>query len=166
MSITQENPRPRRWHILLLLLAVVFAVSALGSWVTLPKIPTWYASLAKPSFNPPSWVFGPVWTALYVAMAVAAWRVWIAPADDGPRWRALSLFWGQLALNAVWSPLFFGLERPGLAFVAILAMVAMIGATTVAFFRIDRVAGWLFVPYLAWVSFATVLNGAIFRLNP
>jgi tryptophan-rich sensory protein len=165
MSVVQENPRPRRWHILLLLLALVFAVSALGSWVTVPKIPTWYASLTKPSFNPPSWVFGPVWTVLYAAMAVAAWRVWIAPADEGQRSRALMLFWAQLALNAAWSPLFFGLERPGLAFVVILAMVALIAATMVAFFRIDRSAGWLFVPYLAWVSFAAVLNGAIYRLN-
>lgn len=165
MSITSESPQPRRWGVLILLLLVVFAVSAVGSWVTLPKIPTWYAGLVKPSFNPPSWLFGPVWTALYAGMAVAAWRVWTAGGDDAERQLALALFWVQLALNAIWSPIFFGLERPGVALVVILAMWLAIAATMVRFFRIDRLAGWLFVPYLCWVSFATVLNGAIFWLN-
>ena len=166
MSITSENPAPKRWGILILLLLTVFAISAIGSWITLPKIPTWYASLIKPSFNPPSWVFGPVWTTLYAAMAVAAWRVWIWPGDGAERQMALAWFWLQLALNAIWSPIFFGLERLGLAFGVILAMVAAIAITTLRFFRIDRLAGWLFVPYLCWVTFATVLNGAIFWLNP
>jgi translocator protein len=166
MTMTHDNPAPRRWGVLILLLAVVFAVSAAGSWVTLPKIPTWYAGLVKPSFNPPSWVFGPVWTTLYAMMAVAAWRVWIADRADGAeRQMALAFFWLQLLLNAIWSPVFFGLERPGLALIVIVLMWLAIAVTTIRFFRIDRVAGWLFVPYLCWVTFATVLNAAIFRLN-
>jgi benzodiazapine receptor len=163
----ERVPTPaEQWLVLGLLLALVFAISAVGSAVTLPKIPTWYASLNKPSFNPPPWVFGPVWAVLYVAMAVAAWRVWRAPADAGQRRRALTVFALQLALNALWSPVFFGWQWPALGLVIIVAMWAFIAATTVAFWRIDRPAGLLFVPYLAWVSFATVLNGMIVALNP
>jgi len=122
----------------------------------------WYAGLRKPSWNPPGWVFGPVWTVLYAAMAVAAWRVWKA-GDSRP---ALALYAVQLALNAAWSWLFFGLHRPGLAFVDIVALWAAILATTLAFFPKDRAAGWLMVPYLAWVSFAAVLNFTLWRMNP
>lgn len=166
MSMTHVSPGPKRWGILIFLFATVFAVSAAGSWATLPKIPTWYAGLTKPGFNPPSWVFGPVWTALYAMMAVAAWRVWTAAGADGAaRQMALAFWWMQLLLNAIWSPVFFGLERPGAALIVIVALWLAIAATTMRFFRIDRLAGWLFVPYLCWVSFATMLNGAIFWLN-
>lgn len=121
----------------------------------------WYAGLRKPSWNPPGWLFGPVWTLLYAAMAVAAWRVWKA----GEARPALALHVVQLALNAAWSWLFFGLHRPGLAFVDILALWAAILATTLAFFPKDRAAGWLMVPYLAWVSFAAFLNFTLWRMN-
>lgn len=166
MRLTHDVPGRRRWGVLAALLAVVFAVALAGSWVTLPKILTWYAGLAKPSFSPPNALFGPVWTVLYAMMAVAAWRVWIAPADAAERQMALALFWLQLVLNALWSPVFFGFQRPGLALAVIVLLWIAIVATTIRFFRIDALAGWLLIPYLAWVTFASVLNGAIVRLNP
>ncbi|HWM49560.1 MAG TPA: TspO/MBR family protein [Xanthobacteraceae bacterium] len=153
-----------RWAALIVLLAIVAAVSVLGSAVTVPKIPGWYASLNKPAFNPPAWVFGPVWTALYVMMAVAAWRVWLQPAIPERR-TALAWFALQLALNAAWSQVFFGLERPGWALAVIVALVVAVAVTLWRFFRLDRLAGWLLAPYLAWLLFATVLNGAVVALN-
>lgn len=154
----------RKWLALGLLLALVFAVSALGAAVTLPKIPGWYAGLVKPSFNPPAYVFGPVWTILYVAMAVAAWRIWLTPPR--PRRRAaLVWFFIQLALKAAWSPLFFGLEQPRLALGVIVALLLALAIAMVKFWPLDRPAGLMLTPYLAWVAFATALNGAIVALN-
>lgn len=122
----------------------------------------WYASLSKPSFNPPNWIFGPVWTTLYLMMGVAAWGVW----RYGRNCRAaLTLFAIQLALNAAWSPLFFGLHRPDLALIDLIALWIAIVVTIVAFHRQVRWAAMLLLPYLAWVSFAGVLNFAIWRLN-
>ena len=155
--------RWQNWVALAVSLALVAAVSAAGSLVTLPKIPGWYAALAKPAFNPPAWVFGPVWTALYIMMAIAAWRIWWG--TDPRRGPALWWYAAQLALNAAWSQVFFGLERPGWALVVIVALLAMVAATAWRFWSIDRIAGWLLVPYLAWVGFASLLNGAIVRLN-
>jgi tryptophan-rich sensory protein len=125
----------------------------------------WYASLKKPSWNPPGWVFGPVWTTLYVMMAVAAWLVWKRGGFSSQR-PALVLFLAQLALNAAWTPLFFGLHRPGLAFAEILLLWLAIAAALAAFRPVSRAAAWLLTPYLAWVSFAAVLNFALWRLNP
>jgi len=122
----------------------------------------WYEALRKPPLNPPNWVFGPVWTLLYVAIAVAAWRVW--QAQPGPS-AALGLWATQLALNAAWSYLFFGLERPGLALFDIAALLALLVFTTVSFRAVDPAAGWLFVPYVAWVSFAAYLNAGLWWLN-
>ena len=124
----------------------------------------YYASLAKPSWSPPAWVFGPVWTALYLMIAVAAWLVW---RQGG--WRAqrapLSLYLLQLALNALWTPVFFGLRSPGLALVVIVSLGAAIVLTGRAFRPVSRVASWLLVPYLAWVVFAAALNFSIWRLQ-
>jgi benzodiazapine receptor len=124
----------------------------------------WYAALRKPSWNPPSWIFGPVWTLLYTLMAVAAWWVW---KNGG--WRAqgrpLGLYLLQLALNAAWTPLFFGFHRPDLALIDILLLLAAILVTMAAFFRVSRLAGLLLVPYLAWVSFATILNFTLWWMN-
>jgi tryptophan-rich sensory protein len=159
----QTYRRWQTWAGLALSLAVVAAVSAVGSLVTLPKIPGWYATLAKPVFNPPAWVFGPVWTTLYVMMAVAVWRVWLA--GDPRRRAALAWYGAQLALNAAWSQVFFGLERPRWALAVILALLATVAATAWRFWSIDRLAGWLLAPYLAWLAFATVLNGAIVAMN-
>lgn len=156
--------RYRAAGILAGLLLLVFAVGATGSYITLPKIPGWYAQLARPWFAPPNWVFGPVWTALYVAMALAAWLVWRTPVSPARR-AALVLFFVQLALNAIWSPVFFGLEAPRAALAVILALLVALALTVRQFFRCDRIAGWLLVPYLAWVSFAALLNGAIAVMN-
>lgn len=123
----------------------------------------WYASLRKPDWNPPGWVFGPVWTTLYTMMAVAAWRVW--RRDGVGRRPALAWFLGQLLLNALWSWLFFGLRNPGLALAEIIALWVAIAGTIGHFRRLDRVAAGLLVPYLAWVSFAAVLNGTLWWLN-
>ena len=167
--MTLQSPAPARSTRavrLLLLLAAVAATGFIGSLVTLPKVPSWYARLEKPFFTPPSWLFGPVWTALYLAMALAAWRVWNHPAPEGKRRTALVLFTLQLGLNAAWSPVFFGRERPAWALAVIVALLGAILVTTRAFFRIDRLAGGLMLPYVAWVSYATALNAAIVVLNP
>jgi translocator protein len=155
---------PRRWGTLVLWLLAVLAVGWIGSIVTLPKIPTWYASLAKPWFTPPDWVFGPVWTTLYVLMAIAAWRVSRVPRALRPP-GTMAIFVSQLALNAIWSPVFFGLEALRLALAVIISLFAAIVATLVAFGRVDRCAALLMAPYLAWVGYAAVLNAAIDALN-
>jgi len=122
----------------------------------------WYEALRKPPLNPPNWVFAPVWTVLYVAIAVAAWRVWrVQPGMNA----ALALWGAQLALNALWSFLFFGLERPGLALVDVAALLALVGLTGFAFLAIDHNAGRLMLPYFAWVAFASYLNAGLWLLN-
>lgn len=122
----------------------------------------WYDALQKPPLNPPSWVFGPVWTLLYLGIAIAGWLVWKHPDKR----RVPLTLWGiQLLLNAAWSALFFGYQRMGLALVDILVLLGVIVATTVAFYRVRPLAGWLFVPYLAWVSFASYLNAGLWYLN-
>lgn len=148
--------------VLLIFLAFTLAVGFAGGRVTAPNIPTWYAALAKPSFSPPNSVFMPVWTALYVVMAVAAWRVW---RHTGLQSRALALWLIQLGLNFTWSFIFFGSHAPLAALIELAVLWFAILATLITFGRIDRPAGWLMIPYLAWVSFAGVLNFWIWRLN-
>jgi len=144
---------------LILFLALAFAAAAVGAQFT-PG--AWYESLDKPPWNPPNWVFAPVWSVLYAMMAVAAWLVWRRLQALG--WPII-LWLAQLALNSMWSWLFFGLQRPGLAALEIVVLLAAIIATVFAFFRTHRPAGLLLVPYAAWVSFAAVLNVSIWRLN-
>ncbi|MBX7207625.1 MAG: tryptophan-rich sensory protein [Verrucomicrobiaceae bacterium] len=142
-------------------LLLCFMAPALGAF-SLPG--EWYASLRKPSWNPPGWLFGPVWTALYTMMAVAAWMVWKRGGFIVQR-VALTRFLVQLALNAAWTPLFFGLHRPDWALVDIALLGLAVAMTIAAFHRVHRGAAWMLVPYLAWVSFATVLNFTLWRLN-
>jgi translocator protein len=142
-------------------LLACFAAAAMGGWF-LPG--DWYAALKKPSWNPPGWIFGPVWTALYTMMAVAAWLVWRRGGFAAQR-RPLACFLTQLALNALWTPLFFGLHRMGAAFAEITLLGLAIAATIAAFRPVSRTAAWLLAPYLAWVSFAAVLNFTLWRLN-
>ncbi len=125
----------------------------------------WYAALEKPSWNPPGWIFGPVWSALYVMMAVAAWLVWKQGGFATQR-KALGMFVAQLLLNALWTPLFFGMHLPGVAFAEILLLWLAIAVTLILFRSVNRTAAWLLFPYLAWVSFAAVLNGVLWRMNP
>ncbi len=150
---------------LLVSLAVPQAVGILSGLATVRGVREWYPDLAKPSFNPPSWVFAPVWTALYLAMGVAAWLVWRKGLESPGVRVALVAFLVQLALNGLWSLLFFGVRSPGLAFAEIVVLWAAIGLTTVLFFRQSTAAGWLLMPYWAWVTFAAVLNLSIWRLN-
>jgi tryptophan-rich sensory protein len=142
-------------------LALSFTAAAMGGFF-LPG--EWYAGLRKPSWNPPNWIFGPVWTVLYATMAVAAWLVWKRGGFAAQRF-ALALFLMQLLLNALWSPLFFGLRDPGLAFADIVLLWLAVLATVVAFWKTRPLTGALLVPYLAWVTFASVLNFAMWRLN-
>ena len=135
-----------------------------GSLVTRPAIGAWYVDLSKPRWTPPSWVFAPVWTALYLSMAVAAWLVWRRAGFSGAR-IALSLFTFQLVLNLLWSSIFFGLRRPGVAFIEISLLWIFVVATALAFWPVSRTAFGLMVPYLLWVTFAAALNAAIWRLN-
>lgn len=149
-----------------LVVAVVmcFAAAGLGGLVTSPNIPNWYADLAKPTWNPPDWIFGPVWSCLYLMMAVSAWIVWRQAGFTGAK-LPLALFAVQLALNSLWSVLFFGLHSPGMAAVEIILLWMAILATLIMFWKRSRWAGILLVPYLAWVSFAAVLNLVIWRMN-
>jgi benzodiazapine receptor len=152
------------WLALALWVALCAAAGAIGA-IASANAPEFYAALAKPSWAPPAGVFGPVWTLLYMAMAVAAWLVWRERGWARAR-VALGLFVLQLALNALWSWLFFGWHRGALAFADILVLLALIIATTAAFARIRRLAAWLLVPYLAWVIFAAALNYSVWQRNP
>ncbi|MBP6633127.1 MAG: tryptophan-rich sensory protein [Kofleriaceae bacterium] len=142
-------------------LGVTFLAPLAGAW-TPPS--AWYAGLAKPSFTPPGWLFGPAWTVLYVLMAVGAWMVW-RQAGPGRRARPLALYGVQLALNAAWTPVVFGAHQLGWGLVTIVAMWLAIALTIRAFWQVRPLAGALLLPYLAWVTFATTLNAALWRLN-
>lgn len=155
----------RGWLSAAVSVGLALAVGAVGGLATASSVTSWYPGLEKPAFNPPNAVFGPVWTVLYVLMALAAWRVWRAGPTGGRRRTALILYGVQLALNLGWSLLFFGLRQPGLALGEIVVLFAALLATGVAFFRVDRPAGLMMIPYGAWVAFATILNFEIWRLN-
>ena len=160
-----EAQSRRSWLILAGFIAACYGVSAIGSLWTLPEIPGWYAGLAKPGFNPPNWVFGPVWTLLYGLMAVAAWQVWKRPTEGSGRRAALALFWVQLGLNLLWTLVFFHEHQIALALGAICVLWLAVLLTMAMFWRVRRSAGVLMLPYLLWVSFATALNAGIARLN-
>lgn len=164
MTMVDHAPdrRSGRYAALVLFLVFTVGLGTASGYITIGQITGWYATLAKPSFNPPNWIFGPVWTVLYVFMGIAAWRVWRVA---GLFSRPLLLFFAQFALNLAWSQLFFGRHQIGLALADIAAMWVLIVWTTVAFAGRDRLAAVLFVPYIAWISFAAVLNAAIWRLN-
>jgi tryptophan-rich sensory protein len=149
---------------LALWIAACLGAGAVGGAFTAPAIPTWYAGLIKPTFTPPDAVFGPVWTTLYLMMAVAAWLVWRRGGWAGAR-LPLGLFIAQLAANAGWSVLFFGLKLPGVAFLEILLLWALILATALRFSCWSRAASLLLAPYLGWVGYAGMLNYLLWRLN-
>ncbi|MDF2095318.1 tryptophan-rich sensory protein [Fodinicurvata sp. CAU 1616] len=144
---------------LLPFLVLVLGGGLIIGLVTAPG--AWYAALNKPSFNPPGWVFGPAWTLLYILIAIAGWRLW----RQGHRGLPMTLWWAQLALNFLWSPLFFSAHRVDLALVVVLLLLLTIVAFITVTWRQDRPAALLFLPYAAWVAFAMLLNGAIWRLN-
>ncbi len=158
---TSSNSPTKNTAALAVCIVVTFLAPTLGAWAMPGE---WYASLTKPSWNPPSWIFGPMWTALYLMMATAAWLVWRRGGWAGQR-GTLSLYLVQLALNAAWTPLFFGLKMPGPAFAEILLLLAAIVATALAFRGVSKVAAALLLPYIAWVAFASFLNFTLWRLN-
>jgi tryptophan-rich sensory protein len=144
-------------------LCLLVGVSAAG--ITFANVTSWYAGLTRPPLSPPNWLFGPVWTALYMTMAVAAWLVWRRPFG-GRRERGAMTLWGvQLAINSSWTPVFFGLHQLGAGLAVMLAMFAAIVLTIIRFWPLSRLAGGLLLPYLAWVSFATYLNAGFWWLN-
>lgn len=144
---------------LILFLALVVGGGLAIGYLTMPG--EWYARLAKPGFTPPGWIFGPVWAALYLMIAIAGWRIWRTDRRGWP----MKLWWGQLLLNFLWSPIFFSAHQIGLALVIIVSMLGVIVAFIASAWRKDRLSAWLFSPYAAWVAFAAVLNASIFALN-
>jgi translocator protein len=151
---------------IIVLVISCLAIGFLSGQVSRDAITTWYPTIIKPSFNPPNWIFGPVWSILYAMMGVAAGLVWAKIDTNQEVVKKALLFFGiQLALNALWSYLFFGLHNPLMAFIEIILLWLMIYETYSQFSKIDKIAGYLFIPYLAWVGFATILNGSIWWLN-
>jgi translocator protein len=146
-------------------IVLCLGAGGLGGYATSSSVTSWFPTLVKPAWNPPGWLFGPVWTTLYIMMAVAMWLVW----KTDPTWTRIKpaaiLFGSQLLLNVAWSFLFFGARSPGLALIDIIALWLAIVATIYAFYQHSKWAAWLLIPYLAWVSFASVLNFTIWRLN-
>lgn len=165
--LTASNPvvlpvRRASYAVLAGLVALSLAVGWAGSFITTDQIPTWYQSLAKPSWTPPNWLFAPVWTTLYVLIGIAGWRV----ADPrSPGHRAWGLWWMQLALNGAWTPLFFGAHATGVALIVILALLVTIVMFIRATWHSDRIASLLFVPYLLWIAYASSLNAGVWWMN-
>lgn len=168
----------KSWGSLLIALSAPFLAAAIGGVATESSVDTWYRKLSKPSWNPPRWLFAPVWSTLYVLMGVASWLVWRKRDSSSVAWLkwfnradeqevtgALQLYGVQLALNALWSILFFGLRRLDWALAEVVVLWTLILTTLTRFYRIDARAGWLLVPYQAWVTFATFLNFMVWRMN-
>ena len=161
-SDEQARRQPRRWLELAAWVGLCMAVGIIAGLLFKPGV--WYAGLDKPFFNPPSWLFAPVWTMLYIAMGVAAWRIGCLPASAG-RNQALRQFGVQLALNAAWTPVFFGAQSLVGGLIVVVMMAFAIVVTIQRFHPLDKIAAWLLAPYLAWVGFATALNVALLALN-
>ena len=154
-----------RWLSLALWIIGCLAIGGLGGRWTGPEIPGWYRTIRKPSFNPPTWIFGPVWATLYILMAIAAWSVAESP-ESPARTLGLGLFALQLALNLAWSWIFFRKHAIGSAALEVAILWDAVAATTLVFSRISTASAWLMAPYWAWVTFASILNATIWRLNP
>lgn len=154
-------------NILKLFISIVIAQLAgiIGSLYTFNSIPTWYATLVRPEIAPPNWVFGPVWTTLYVLMGISAYIIWSKGYSDKKVKIALYVYLGQLLLNALWSILFFGLQDIRSAFIEIIALWIMIALNIFLFGKISKTAGYLLIPYILWVSFASYLNYSFMILN-
>ena len=165
MYSTKTPPWRRETGFGVLAIAAVVSASVAAQIATYPNLAPWYSSLVKPAFNPPNWIFAPVWTILYALMAFAVWRILRLPQTSAARRSALTLFFVQLALNAAWSWMFFGANSPLLGIINIIPQLLIIIAAIVAFYRLDKAAAWCLAPLAAWVAFASVLNVAIWRLN-
>lgn len=163
MNSTQISPA-RTSLGLIVSMVICFAASAVGALFTTPQIDGWYATLDRPGFAPPNWVFGPVWTILYAMMAVAVWMIWKTERSRS-RVVPLTLFAIQLILNVFWSVLFFGMQNPFLAFLEIILLWILILSTILSFTQYSKPAAFLMVPYWLWVTFAMVLNYGFWTLN-
>lgn len=152
------------WVKLVLSLVLIVGIGSLGGLFTYPEIGTWYATLQKPSFQPPNWLFGPVWTLLYTLMAISFYLIWKQPPSELRR-KAIAIFVIQFVLNFCWSIIFFNRHQVGWALVEIGVMWICILLTILRFSKLSSTAAWLLVPYILWVSFATLLNAAIWKLN-
>jgi len=164
MTFVDHAPDRRHggYGALVVFLGLTLGAGALGGIATSSNIAGWYDTLNRPGIAPPNWVFGPVWTMLYILMAVAAWRVWRVA---GTRSEPMALFAIQLILNCAWSFIFFGAHEIAIALAEVIVLLAFIAWTTLAFRRFDTPAAWLMAPYIAWVSFATALNAAFWQIN-
>lgn len=156
---------PKSTARLILCLLLCLGIGIFESYVTRPEIPTWYAELDKPSWTPPPIVFPIVWTVLYILMAVSFWRLWDRVVPSRARTTAIGWFLIQLALNAAWSPVFFGWHQVEWALVIIVCLLIAIAITTITASSVDRAAAWLLVPYLVWVGYATTLNAGVMAMN-
>ena len=154
-----------KYLIPIMFIAASQLAGVIGSFFTVTSVDSWYASINKPFFNPPGWIFGPVWITLYTLMGIAAYLVWLKWGDSSLARGALIFFFVHLAFNSLWSILFFGLQNPGWALIEIIFLWLMILSLVVLFWQIDKRASYLLIPYLLWVSFASILNFAIWRLN-
>jgi tryptophan-rich sensory protein len=154
-----------RWLHCVGFIVLIELIGNIGSIATFSQITGWYAALTKPSFNPPSWIFGPVWTILFALMGIALYLVWLNGVKKAATRTAIIAFSFQLILNVLWSFIFFGWHQPGFALIEIFLLWLAIVVTIRVFHNVSRLAAWLMVPYLAWVTFATLLNFSIWRLN-
>jgi len=151
------------WVLLISLIIVCNLIGAIGAiWTSSDG--AWYKGINKPSFNPPSWIFGPVWSLLFTLMGISLYLVWTSPLSN-IKLIALTLFVIQFFLNVAWSYLFFGINKPLWSFVEILILIVFILATIIYFFKVNKISGYLLIPYILWVSFASFLNYSIWRLN-
>jgi tryptophan-rich sensory protein len=146
-------------------IAIPLAMGAIGAWFTSQYVKTWYVTLNKPSFNPPNWLFPPVWTTLFILMGIAAYLVWLKRKEVQYFTRTVAIYLIQLVLNVMWSFLFFYAHEIGLALFEIIALLLVIIINAMVFYKIDKTAGLLFIPYILWVGFATILTYSIFSLN-
>lgn len=150
---------------LIISILICQAAGFIGSFFTVPSIESWYATINKPSFNPPNWIFAPVWTTLFLLMGIALYRVWNKGIYTKYVKIAITIFGIQLLLNSLWSILFFGMESPLLGLIEIVFLWLAILFSIIYFSKVDKIAAYLLVPYIAWVSFAAILNAAIYMLN-
>jgi translocator protein len=150
---------------LILAIAIPLAVGFISGFFTITGVGSWYQTIQRPSWNPPGWIFGPVWTTLYVMMGIALYLIWKADTSRNLKNYAILLFALQLTLNFLWSFIFFNQHQPGWAFAEIVALWVLILFTIFAFAKINSLAAWLLVPYISWVSFAAILNYSIWKLN-
>ncbi|WP_430474718.1 TspO/MBR family protein [Thalassospira lucentensis] len=169
MNSTDDLTPPKTNHrtrvfALIAFMVLCLIISAFGGAVTATSVNDWYATLQKPFFNPPNWLFAPVWTVIYFMIAFSGWRVWLKRGIGNAK-GPFAIYGAQLALNLLWSFLFFGAQSPLLGLIDIIALLVLIMANIVVFMKIDRLAGILLLPYGAWVGFACLLNSAILHLN-